>query len=66
MRDHYSDANGTEAGWKGNVMAEPAGQGKVEQKNIDAVASPLINKYRESGSTTQTYKTKIDENNPSW
>ena len=66
LRDHYSDANGTEAGWKGNVMAEPAGRGKVQQKNIDAVASPLINKYRESGSTTNTYKTKIDENNPSW
>jgi hypothetical protein len=56
-------------------MAEPAGQGQVEQKNIDAMAAPLINEYHESreyelnqnsGSANKSFKTKIDESNPSW
>jgi len=66
LRDHYSEAKGAESSWKGNVMAEPAGQGQVEQKNIDALASPLINRYNNSGNATQKYQTKIDESNPSW
>lgn len=75
LGDHYSDSKGIEQGWKGNVMAETAGNGQVEQKNINAVASPLINQYHESkqydfnkssGNFIWNYKTKIDESNPHW
>jgi hypothetical protein len=75
LDDHYSDSKGIESGWKGNIMAEPAGKGNVQQKNIDALASPLIERYHESkqyefnkssGNLTWIYKTKIDESRPNW
>jgi hypothetical protein len=31
-------------------MTEPAGKGKVEQKNIDALIGPMIKQYKEEGS----------------
>ncbi len=35
--DRYIEGGGVQSGWKGNIMAEPAMKGKVEQKNIDAI-----------------------------
>jgi len=32
-------------GWKGNIMAEPSMRGNVEQRNIDALVEPIIEKY---------------------
>jgi hypothetical protein len=71
LGDHYTNLKGANSGWSGNIMAEPAGQGKVEQKNIDALAAPLIEEYHDSkqyyfnqNSTncSQEFKTKIDNN----
>jgi RHS repeat-associated protein len=75
LNDHYTDTKGPDLGWEGNVMAEPAGMGKVQQKNINALAFPLINEYkksfqynfnRNSNNISKQYKTKINETNPSW
>ncbi len=37
LADRYIESGGVQAGWGGNIMAEPAMMGKVEQKNIDAI-----------------------------
>ncbi|MBN2788266.1 MAG: hypothetical protein JXQ69_08095, partial [Paludibacteraceae bacterium] len=75
LDDRYSDTNGTYLGWEGNVMGEPAGQGVVQQKNINNLVTPIINEYKESeqyefnkGSTNifWEYKSKIDESAPGW
>ena len=74
IADQYIKNVGPKEGWSGNIMAEPAGQGKVEQKNIDAFAAPLIEQYHDSkqyyfnqNSTncSQEFKTKIDDYIPS-
>lgn len=73
LTDRYS-SSGANAGWTGNIMAEPAMKGIVEQKNIDAVLSHIVSKYNSSftkwlndnvGSNNQ-YNSKIDESNPKW
>ena len=71
LRDHYSDESGIENGWSGNVMSEPAGYGLVEQKNINAVAMPIVDRYKRSKQYRshdkhKTYITTIDERNPNW
>jgi hypothetical protein len=75
LGDQYTDSKGANPNWGGNIMAEPAGKGTVDQRNIDAVAAPLVNQYQNSKqyyfnqnskNCSQEFNTKIDENNPSW
>ena len=51
-------------GWTGNIMAEPAMKGNVEQKNIDALINPLVKEYNDSWTKwwnpNTDYKTSID------
>lgn len=60
LKDHYSDNNGAENGWEGNMMAEATPNGKVEQKNIDALLSHIF------GSNTKNafndYKRRVEAN----
>lgn len=42
LMDRYLKGGGTQAGWAGNIMAEPAMMGAVEQKNIDAIMSNVF------------------------
>lgn len=73
LTDRYS-RSGANTGWTGNIMAEPAMQGIVQQKNIDAVLSHIISRYNSSFTkwandnfgTNKQYNTKIDESNPKW
>jgi hypothetical protein len=95
LADRYTEGKGANVGWSGNIMAESAMKGKVEQKNIDAILNNQFtsnfydfekdynsrieaNKSNLNWSTKgfgipyihnkidPVYKTKIDENNPSW
>ena len=46
LRDRYEhDTNLPYAGWEGNVMAEPAGEGLVEVRNIDSLLKPFVGLY---------------------
>ena len=65
LDDQYIEGGGAKPGWKGNVMAEAAGQGIVEQKNIDVLAKPILDRYKSAGSPKE-FNTKIDEDIPSW
>ena len=38
--------------WKGNVMAEPAGVGKVEKKNLDILFSKIMEAYKENNESS--------------
>ncbi len=45
LDDRYSDEGGSDEGWEGNIMAEPAMEGKVEQKNIDSIIKPYAESH---------------------
>ncbi len=68
LPDQYIEGGGEKKGWKGNIMAEPAMQGNVEQKNINNMVAPLIDEYNssltkeinENLGTDLQYNTKID------
>ena len=45
FKDRYGKDNKPLKGWKGNIMAEPSMRGNVEQRNIDALVKPIIEKY---------------------
>ena len=68
LPDRYTNGKGANKGWKGNIMAEPAMQGVVEQRDINKLAAPLVKKYNKSLTKTVNdklgtnlkYKTKID------
>ncbi len=62
LDDRYTDSGGTQAGWEGNIMGEAAGEGVVEQRNIDAIFNNVLEDYEGE----ENYDTKIDESNPSW
>ena len=62
LDDRYTDTGGARTGWSGNIMAEPAGRGRAEQRNIDAILRNTLQNYKGQSD----YKTKIDESNPSW
>ncbi len=47
LMDHY-EGNSSDAGWEGNVMAESAGKGVVQQQNIDDMLLPITEKYEKS------------------
>jgi hypothetical protein len=47
--DRYSDTNGVFPGWNGNIMAEPAMRGNVEQRNINALGSFMTQKSKTHG-----------------
>lgn len=75
LKDRYTDASGADLSWAGNIMAEPAGAGIVEQKNIDALAAPLVKSfnYQKNKSYVQKdilyqriYNVQINENRPKW
>ncbi len=69
---------GVVAGWSGNIMAEPAMKGKVEQKNIDALMANIFtsdfydfqsdynSKVEANNSANPTYETKIDNSSVNW
>jgi RHS repeat-associated protein len=57
--DRYTDKFGSNEGWKGNVMAEPTMKGKVEQRNINALVTPIVNEYNLSGGKGK-FKTSIN------
>jgi len=44
LPDRY-DANGAQQGWQGNIMAEPAMNGAVEQRDINTILRPIVNQY---------------------
>ncbi len=68
LPDRYTNSKGANKGWKGNIMAEPAMQGVVEQRDINKLVEPLVKEYKESLTKTVNdklrtnleYKTKID------
>lgn len=62
LDDRYSDGSGANPGWEGNIMGEGAGQGVVEQRNIDAVLDNSLEDY----DGEDNYETTIDEDSPSW
>lgn len=68
MRDQYSDRRGARPGWKGNVMAEAAGYGVVEQKNIDALMGHMLPKYKATKNYVKNEDLTIElkESNPGW
>ena len=45
LDDHYIEKGGSENGWQGNIMAEKAMQGNVEQRNIDTIIAPYMEKH---------------------
>jgi len=45
LDDRYSDSSGVQSGWEGNIMAEPAMRGTVEQKNINSLISPYSQRF---------------------
>ena len=47
LDDKYSDTSGTYFGWEGNIMAESAMQGSVEQRNIDTMLSDFVSQYND-------------------
>lgn len=48
-------------GWEGNIMAEPVMNGKVEQRNIDALMQPIMKEYNSNDrSNNEEFKTSID------
>jgi RHS repeat-associated protein len=65
LDDQYIEGGGPKKGWQGNIMAEPAGMGIVEQKNIDAIMKHIIYEYKEAGSPKE-YDVEINEFFPSW
>ena len=65
LDDKYTDKEGAIKGWEGNIMAEPAGQGQVEQKNIDAIMNQIFKRYEKAGNPDE-FQTEINESNPSW
>ena len=46
LTDRYTDDKGANPGWTGNIMAEAAMQGVVQQKNVDAIVAPLVGEYK--------------------
>jgi hypothetical protein len=68
LPDEYTNGKGANPGWQGNIMAKPAMQGNVQQKNINQLLSPLVIEYNQSLTkktndnlgTNIEYKTKID------
>ena len=64
----YTDSKGANTGWAGNIMAD--GQnGKVEQKNVDAIVSDAVKGYakfssnKENADKTYTHEIDIDRPN---
>jgi hypothetical protein len=47
LDDQYTDSGGTNNGWQGNIMGEPAMQGRVEQRNIDRIVKPFVDKHND-------------------
>ena len=45
LADRYTDFIGPNPGWQGNIMAEGAMRGTVEQKNIDTIVSPFVKSH---------------------
>ena len=41
LHDRYH-GNNSDPGWERNIMAEPAGKGEVQKKNMDSLLSPLL------------------------
>lgn len=61
FKDRYINKKGAMAGWEGNVMGEPAMEGKVEQRNIDALLKPIMKEYNASKTDANSeFKTSID------
>ena len=44
LRDRYG-RHGAREGWEGNVMAEPAGAGVVEQRDIDRIVAKHVQRF---------------------
>ncbi|GJM65017.1 hypothetical protein PEDI_55690 [Persicobacter diffluens] len=47
IKDYYENNLPIE-GWEGNIMAEPAMKGKVDQRNINEMVSPVVDKFNDS------------------
>jgi RHS repeat-associated protein len=47
LADRYNK-KGPKAGWEGNIMAEPAMAGAVEQRNIDAIVAPILKEFNDA------------------
>ena len=62
LPDRYTDGGGAQEGWKGNIMAEPAGRGQVEQRDIDALLRPHVEAYERS--KTEPGETFVSYINP--
>ena len=61
LKDRYLEGGGIEKGWKGNIMAEPAMKGIVEQKNIDAIMENVLTE--DFYDFEKDYKERINANN---
>jgi RHS repeat-associated protein len=47
LKDRYIRRKGAEEGWEGNIMAEAAMRGEVQQRNIDAVVEPYVERFHD-------------------
>lgn len=56
LDDHCTDALGADPGWSGNTMAEPAGQGVFQQRNINELVGGLVGGYVAAGSPAGVLK----------
>lgn len=50
LPDRYVEGGGAQTGWSGNMMAMPAGKGRVQQRDIDAVVRSHVEDYVKDGS----------------
>ena len=63
LDDRYAQGEGAIEGWEGNIMAERAMEGSVEQRNIDSIVSPYVKKhnkrYFKSINNVTVYRLKV-------
>lgn len=59
LPDRYVEGGGPQRGWSGNIMAMPAGQGVVQQRDIDTLVRSHVAQYRQDGSP-RTFNSTIN------
>ncbi len=66
LGDRYTDENGVDPGWEGNIMGD---SGDVDQRNIDGILKDAMNKYNEwikdPANANKEFRYEINTSNPS-
>ena len=65
LGDRYTDENGVDPGWEGNIMGD---SGDVDQRNIDGILKDAMNKYNEwikdPANANKEFRYEINTSNP--